>query len=458
VPRDVNRHDLVATVSRVWRILSASFWFLPTLLTVTALVIAPILVQLDERLQAAGRSVAWLEWIYGGGLQGARRLLSAIAAAMMAISTVMFSSQTTALTFIGQEYGSRLLRNFLADTRNQLAFGIYISTFIYALMVLRTIHKDPDDAPVPHLAVSFGIILAMAGLGVLIYSMYHISRFLQASTIIGYAARDLDAAIVRLTPEKPPRRSGGTFAGDDDAQGASAFDFIGVPIIAASAGYLQRVKTARLARFCRNAGCRIRIDRKIGDFAMAGASLGAVAPLPPPNSDLFMHIQQTIVLGPQPNIDEDLRYAANQLVQIALRAASTDRNDSLTAIMCIDRMGAALCLMGRRMPADAIIRDMDGAPRLKLESANFADMLDVCCRPLREYREASPSVLVHMLTTLRAVADCTQRPEDRRALRREAMLFAEAGCDQRGGDPAGRKRIARAYEDVCRALDAFPSD
>lgn len=455
--RDVNGDDLGAAVGRTWRKLSAGFWFLPTLLTVTALVIAPVLVQFDERLQAAGRSIAWLEWIYGGGLQGARRLLSAIAAAMMAISTVMFSSQTTALTFIGQEYGSRLLRNFLADTRNQLAFGTYISTFIYALMVLRTIHKDPDDAPVPHLAVSFGIILAMAGLGVLIYSMYHISRFLQASTIIGYAAKDLDNAIVRLTREKTARRPGEAFAGDD-ARASSAFDFIGVPIVAESTGYLQRVKASRLVRLCRNAGCRIRIDRKIGDFIIAGTAVGAIAERAPIDADLLTQIRRAIVLGPQPNIDEDLRHAANQLVQIALRAASTDRNDSLTAGMCIDHMGAALCLMARRMPPESIMCDSDGAPRLKLESVHFSDVLDVCSRPLREYREATPSLVAHMLTMLRAVADCAERAEDRRALRREAMLVAEPGSEQRGAGPAGRERIARTYEDLCRALDTFPHD
>jgi uncharacterized membrane protein len=422
-----------------------------------ALVIAPALVQLDERLQAAGRSIEWLDWIYGGGLQGARRILSAIAAAMMAVSTVMFSSQTTALTYIGQEYGSRLLRNFLADTRNQVAFGTYISTFVYALMVLRTIHKDPDDAPVPHLAVSFGIILAMAGLGVLIYSMYHISRFLQASTIITYAANDLDSTIVRLTAERTTRRSDRTFPDGTAAPASSVFDFTGAPLVAESSGYIQRVNTVRLVRLCRNAGCRIRIDRRVGDFIMAGTAVGAIGGKLPIDVGWLTHIRRAIALGPQPSIEQDLGYAANQLVQVALRAASTDRNDSLTAVMCIDRMGSALCLLARREPPNSIVHDADGIPRLKLEPVRFADMVDICYRPLREYRDASPSLVVHMLRTLRAVADCAERQEDRRALRREAMLVAEAGCEQ-AGTRIGRDMIAQTYEDVSRALNAVPGE
>ena len=452
MPRDMKRDDIPASVSRTWRLLSASFWFLPTLLTVMALVLAPMLVQLDERLQAAGRSIEWLDWIYGGGLQGARRILSAIAAAMMAVSTVMFSSQTTALTYIGQEYGSRLLRNFLADSRNQIAFGTYISTFVYALMVLRTIHKDPDDAPVPHLAVSFGIILAMASLGVLIYSMYHISRFLQASTIITYAANDLDNSIIRLTAEPGIRRPDRAFADGTEAPASPVFDFTGAPLLAESSGYIQRVKAVRLVRLCRNAGCRIRIDRQVGDFIMAGTAVGAVAGKAPIDAELLKQIRRTIDVGPQPSIEQDLGYAANQLVQVALRAASTDRNDSLTAVMCIDRMGSALCLLARREPPDSIVRDTDGIPRLKLKPAGFADMVDICYRPLREYRDASPSLVVHMLKTLRAVADCAERQEDRIALRREAILVAEAGCEQTA-NRAGREMIARTYEEVSRALD-----
>jgi uncharacterized membrane protein len=354
---------VLPSITHAWRHVSSSFWFLPTLLTVMALLIAPALVQLDERLQASGHSIEWLEWVYGGGLQGARRLLSAIAGAMIAISTVMFSSQTTALTFIGQEYGSRLLRNFLADPRNQLAFGTYISTFVYALMVLRTIHKDPDDAPVPHLAVSFGILLAMAGLGVLIYSMYHISRFLQSSTIINYAARDLDATIRRLTGEPgsppPPRAEW------------PAADFSRVTIPAPADGYIQYVKDHRLVNLCRQADCRVVLHRRVGDFVVEGSPLATLFTSVSPPDLVLAQIAATIVLGPQPNIEQDLRYAVNQLVQITLRAISPDRNDLLTATMCVDRMEGALCLLARRNPAPQVRYDGTGAPRLSMQDAGL---------------------------------------------------------------------------------------
>jgi uncharacterized membrane protein len=431
-------------MAHAWRVLSTSFWFLPSILTLAALFIAPALVQLDEQLQASGRSIEWLSWIYGGGLQGARRLLSAIAAAMMAIATVMFSSQTTALTFIGQEYGSRLLRNSLADARNQVAFGIYISTFIYALMVLRTIHKDPDDASVPHLAISFGILLAMAGLGVLIYSMYHISQFLQSSTIINYAAKDLESTIRRLTGE--PGAPASHRADTPCVEGA------GIPIPAPADGYVQYVGERRLLGLCRNADCRLHIHRRVGDFVVEGTPLASLFGTPAPAERVIAQIRNTIVLGPQPSIEQDLRYAVNQLVQIALRAASTDRNDIFTISMCIDRMAGALCLLARRAPAPEEWRDAAGVLRVFTGSAGFAEALDTFVRPLRELKEISPSSIAQLLSMVGIAARCVQREEDRDLLRREAELIFES-ADARIDSPAGRQRVARAYDDACRALE-----
>jgi uncharacterized membrane protein len=438
-------NGITAAISRTWRLLSASFWFLPTVLTLAALLIAPMLVQVDEWLQATGRSVEWLDWIYGGKLQGARRLMSAIAAAMMAITTVMFSSQTTALTFIGQEYGSRLLRNFLADSRNQFAFGTYISTFVYALMVLRTIHKDPDEAPVPHLAVSFGILLAMAGLGLLIYSMYHISRFLQSSTIINYAAKDLDTTIRRLT--------GVPDADESRRADWPLADCPGLPLHAPTDGYLQYVKEPRLLKLCQLAGCRIRINLRIGDFVVAGTTIATVSGAVSLDASLRKQIVAGIVLGTQPSIEQDLRYAVNQFVQIALRAASSDRNDVLTANMCVDRMGAALCLLARRLPPPEIRCDEEGIPRLMLQTSGFAEALDTFIRPIREFKDSTPSLTACLLGMAGTVAGSVERKDDREALRQEVQWILAAAKDRIGDGPAWGP-IERAYDAACRALVA----
>ena len=448
-PEHQRLESLHPTLARTWRRISTNFWFLPSMLTVAALVIAPALVQLDEYLQATGQSTDWLNWIYGGGLPGARRLLSAIATAMMAIATVMFSGQTTALTFIGQEYGSWLLRNFLADRRNQLAFGTYISTFVYALMVLRTIHKDPDGAPVPHLALSLAIVLAMAGLGLLIYSMYHISRFLQSSTIINYAARDLADTIRRLTLPAGSKTS--------RAPAWPAPDSTGLPVPAPTDGYVQYVNEGKLMTLCRQGEGRVVLTRRVGEFVIAGAPLALLFVQTAPAPSLVADIAATIVLGEQPDIEQDLRYAFNQLVQVALRASSPDRHDVLTANMCVDRMGAGLCMLARRDPVHDVLCDSAGAPRVLTRGMTFSDAVDWCISPFRETREPSIPLLIHILETLGVVGGCVRREEDRQVLYREAQSLAETAAAQALTD-SSRERINQMYQNVGRSLGDVSSD
>lgn len=438
--------------AHAWHVLFSSFWFLPTVLTIGALITAPLLIQVDQWLQSNGQARDWMGWIYGGGMKGARRLLSAIAAAMTAITTVMFTSQITVLTYIGQEYGSRLVRNFLAEPRNQIAFGTYICTFVYALMVLRTIHKDPVGAPVPYVAVSIAIALAMASLGVLIYSMYNTSRFLQASTIIDYAARDLEDTITRLTDEPSDR----TVPTDPRAAGAAAsFDegvIPGQPVHAPRTGYVQRIDEPRLVQWCRDRQCRIRLDRRVGDFVVAGQTVAHVLTVAPLERAQAEHIMKTITLAPQPNIEQDLRYAGNQLVQLALRAASPDRNDLLTAVMCIDRMTAGLCLLAERTPRSPLRYDRDGVPRVYLEYPGLADLADTFLRPLREFKGTSPSLITRMFEMLAVVASCIRREPDREAVRREMQWIAESWCD-RPDNSIDRERIRAAYDQASDVLN-----
>jgi uncharacterized membrane protein len=63
----------------------------------------------------------------------------------------------------------RLLRNFIRDTGNQIVLWAFISTFVYSLMVLRTINGVAKNEFVPQIAVTCGISLAIASVGVLIY-------------------------------------------------------------------------------------------------------------------------------------------------------------------------------------------------------------------------------------------------------------------------------------------------
>ena len=101
-----------------------------------------------------------LGWSYGGGAEGASLLLSTVAGSMIAIAGTVFSMTLVVLSLASSQLGPRLLRNFMRDTINQVVLGTFVATFVYCLLVLRTIRRADETAFVPHLAVGIGVLLA----------------------------------------------------------------------------------------------------------------------------------------------------------------------------------------------------------------------------------------------------------------------------------------------------------
>lgn len=138
-----------------------------------AVALAVAAVELDK---AVGDD--WLErlgWSYSGGAEGASLLLGTVAGSMIAIAGTVFSMTLVAMSLASSQLGPRLLRNFMRDTANQVVLGTFVATFVYCLLVLRTIRRADEVAFVPHLSVSIGVMLAMLSIGVLIYFIHHVS-------------------------------------------------------------------------------------------------------------------------------------------------------------------------------------------------------------------------------------------------------------------------------------------
>jgi uncharacterized membrane protein len=152
-------------LSKLWDSLHSSYWFIPTLFAIAAIILAFTMLNLDR----TGAAPSWW-WIYTGGPDGARGLLSAVAGSMISVAATAFSITIVALQLAASNFGPRLLRNFMKDTGNQIVLGTFIATFIYCLLVLRTIRADGDgyNEFVPQLSVTVGIVLAIASISVLI--------------------------------------------------------------------------------------------------------------------------------------------------------------------------------------------------------------------------------------------------------------------------------------------------
>jgi uncharacterized membrane protein len=120
----------------MWQKLQASYWFVPAVMVVLTVGLLWVMVWLD---QTQGVLLSSTAWIYAGGPQCARALLSTVAGSMITVAGVTFSITMVALSLAYQQFGSRLLNNFMGDKVNQIVLGVFISTYVYCLLIMRTI-------------------------------------------------------------------------------------------------------------------------------------------------------------------------------------------------------------------------------------------------------------------------------------------------------------------------------
>ena len=76
-----------------------------------------------------------------------------------------------------------------------------MATFLYCLLVLRTIHVDPENGYTPYWGTFVGLLLAVCSLGVLIFFMHHIAVSIQAPNLIAAVYAELEEDLNRLFPE-----------------------------------------------------------------------------------------------------------------------------------------------------------------------------------------------------------------------------------------------------------------
>ncbi len=343
----------------LWENLRSSYWFLPMLMTVAGAVVALLLIGLDHRLQSGGGQ--YLGWIYQVQPEGARAVLSTLAGSMITVAGVVFSVMVVALSLASQQFGPRLLLGYMRDAGNQAVFGTFTAIFVYCLVVLRGI-SGGDAAFVPHFAVTFGAVLGVVGVFVLIYFIHHAAVSIQVGHVIKTAGDDLDAVIRSIFPEDPASGSGGDGGGAGESGGEEAGGSGGTipppeglgrgeaPVPADGSGYLQEIDREGLVKAAAKADALVRLRVRIGDYVTRGNVLATVSPEGSASDTLASSVNAAFILSQRRVSPWDLERALGQMAEIAVRALSPGVNDPSTAVAVIERLGASLELLGRRSP------------------------------------------------------------------------------------------------------------
>ncbi len=415
-----------------------------------AIGLALLLPWIDQTIGKHRVGVA--RWIYDGGPEGARAILTTVAGSMITVAALTFSITIVGLSTASQQFGPRLLRNFIRDRGYQVVLGTFLATFIYCLLVLRTVRSNGSLQFVPYLSLALGILLAVVGVGVLVYFIHHAAHAIRAETIVATTGRELRLAIDRLSPPIENGRHVGrrTIRGLPEGFPSGAKE-----ITAAASGYIQAIHVDRLLKLAGENGLVCRLEHRVGHFITEEDTLLEVWPGTAPTDELRTDLNDCFVLGTERSLNEDVESAVDQLVEVAVRSLSPGINDPATACACIDQLTDGLRLVGERTIPPAILCYEDEV-RLVTYPVTYARLVDAAFSRIRQYSGGSVPVVLRLLGSIASLVPRVQYDSHRAALLRQARALWRVSQES-VPEPDDLRDIETRYKAVERASEAAGS-
>ena len=382
-------------VTAFWGRLNASFWFLPAVMAVFAVVLSFVLIEVDVLRDVAQNDNPGA--LYTFGPEGARAMLSVIASSMITVASLIFSITMLSLQLASSQFGPRTLGNFMRDRSNQIVLGTFIATFLYCLFVLRSVRGTEGSSFVPHIAVAFGVLMAAASVAVLLYFIHHIATSIRVETLLEKLAVEGCAAVDHVFPERlgdgPPADAVKQPLPDD-------FDAQSRQISADSDGYIQSIGGDVLMRIAVKHDLVLRIAARPGAFVTKGTRVMTAYPKARVSDKIDEDLRGAVVIGRDRTSYQDLEFAIRRIVELAQRSLSPGINDPTTALYCIDRLGQVFELLATRDIPSPMRFDHKGELRILTDVINLGEVSCRAFASVARYGMADADVVTRLCETL----------------------------------------------------------
>lgn len=431
--------------------LRAGYWFIPTCMVLVAIGLSVLMTWLDANYEAD-----WIrdfDWLTAARTDGARSVLTVIAGSTIGVAGVTFSITIVAVSFASANFGPRLIANFMRDQGNQITLGTFIGTYVYCLLVLRTVRNAsaPDiensfQAFVPHFSVLVALMLALSSVAVLIYFIHHVPETLNVENLAAKVGRQLQRGINDLFPDSNRDADAGDLADEIWESRREAMNHAGIR--SQSEGYIQTLDLGHLADLAEESQLLIRVQYRPGDFITRGSvvfDIWSDKPLTDFDGDELL---ACFALGTERTAHQNILFLADQLVEIIGRALSPGINDPFTAITCLNWLKVGVLQM---LQNDGSRLEPQKSDRLRIHAITLERFASAVFDQTLPYVCTDRNVTLHCMAILTELACATQMLESRQILVTHLSRLA-AAAGSRMPVNAGGRDVAARYEEAVKVL------
>jgi uncharacterized membrane protein len=380
----------------------SSLWFVPVVCVLLGAVLSSSTIAVDS---ASGFEL--VPTSLTGGPDAALAILSTIAASMVSLAALVLTITMVVVQLAMGQFSPRIVQTFLRDKPSQIAVGLFIATFVHAMLTLREV-RFADGGSVPGLSILVAYVLVVVSVVVLVLYIHHIGQSLRVSALIELVGSETRTL---LDAEYPASMGNGEETNDD-------------VITAPRSGVVTMIDREALVSVATHADCTLHMVPPLGAFVPAGASLFRV------EGDCLRldpgRVVGSVRIGLERTLDQDVAYGMRMLVDMAERSLSDSPFlDPTSAVQAIDRLHDCLRQLATRVLPDGRCRDASGTVRLVLPVMDWDAYVHLAFDEIRIAGARSPQVtrrLVDALADLETVVPADRLP----SIRRQRELLSSA--------------------------------
>jgi uncharacterized membrane protein len=393
--------------------IAASLWFMPTIFAVAAIGAANLTIWLDARVDAP----IGVRPDLVSDPTTAATFAGAIAAATLAFVAVVFATTLVAIQLAASQYSPRAVRVFIRSGVTRVTLGLFLATFVFALIVLvsnrASVASAKQFAPVVSVSTLLALILATV-FGFVAY-LHGVVRLMRVQYLLETIAAETRRAILENFPP------------------ASAYVEVEPPRADPSphrichtgtAGVITATDLHGLAELCRQKECWLELTVGVGEYLAHGTLVALVH-----GGDLQdRDVTRFFLIRGERTFVQDPAFGFRQLVDTAIRALSPAVNDPTTGVQAIDRICDLLAITGSRLDPTGLRVDSAGTVRLKRKLRDFDALLVLALTEVIRYGADAPQVVRRLRGALDELESTL--PEERHAAiaRQRGLLDAAASA------------------------------
>ncbi len=406
-----------------------SIWIVPAIFTALAIAMGLILPGIDERTS----DVIGVSF----GASSAQSILGTLAGGMITFTGFVFSILLLAVQFGSSQFSPRMLRRFLRDPTTKIALGMFMATFIYALLVLRKIQPATNEDFIPDFSVQVALWLLLFSMVLFLRLISRTTQGLRVASVLRDLGRDGAEVIDRVYPQGVGESDAPGGARDGSGPAAADAEPIEVVDYDDEPGILQSIDSKGIVEIARASNAVVELVPPIGDLVAPGLPLfrvygkaGAIS---------GRKLRGSVAVGDERTIKQDPAFIFRLLADISAKALSPGVNDPTTSVQALDQIDLLLRRLSNKRLTPGEFRDADGVVRFRYPAPSWADFVSIAIDETRIFGEGSVQVSRRIRALLEDLLETV--PQDRRA----AVLAQLAALDS---------SVGRTYEGTEREIAA----